>query len=78
MTGDQAPRSFDYSIAFTLMTKYSVSPKHLVGNGEGILSLMTRYATGVFYHPSFSRRSYLTVGARLADFPDGAGRDPAG
>jgi acetoin utilization deacetylase AcuC-like enzyme len=26
--------------------------------------------TGVFYHPSFSRRSYLTVGARLADFPD--------
>jgi acetoin utilization deacetylase AcuC-like enzyme len=31
---------------------------------------MTRYATGVFYHPSFSRRSYLTVGARLADFPE--------
>jgi len=30
---------------------------------------MTRYATGIFYHPSFSRRSYLTVGARLADFP---------
>ena len=30
---------------------------------------MTRYATGVFYHPSFSRRSYLTTGARLADFP---------
>ncbi len=30
---------------------------------------MTRYATGVFYHPSYSRRSYLTVGARLADFP---------
>ena len=30
---------------------------------------MTPYATGVFYHPSFSRRSYLTVGARLADFP---------
>jgi acetoin utilization deacetylase AcuC-like enzyme len=26
-------------------------------------------ATGVFYHPSFSRRSYLTVGGRLADFP---------
>jgi len=25
--------------------------------------------TGVFYHPSFSRRSYLTVGTRLADFP---------
>ena len=39
---------------------------------------MTRYATGVFYHPSFSRRSYLTVGARLADFPmalDGILRD---
>ena len=30
---------------------------------------MPRYATGVFYHPSFSRRSYLTVGTRLADFP---------
>ncbi len=25
--------------------------------------------TGVFYHPSFSRRSYLTTGARLAGFP---------
>ena len=39
---------------------------------------MTRTATGVFYHPSFSRRSYLTVGARLADFPmalDGILRD---
>ena len=39
---------------------------------------MTRYATGVFYHPSFSRRSYLTVGTRLADFPmalDGILRD---
>jgi acetoin utilization deacetylase AcuC-like enzyme len=30
---------------------------------------MARYTTGVFYHPSFSRRSYLTVGTRLADFP---------
>ena len=30
---------------------------------------MPRTATGIFYHPSFSRRSYLTVGARLADFP---------
>jgi acetoin utilization deacetylase AcuC-like enzyme len=30
---------------------------------------MTKRTTGVFYHPSFSRRSYLTVGARLADFP---------
>ena len=39
---------------------------------------MTRYATGIFYHPSYSRRSYLTVGARLADFPmalDGILRD---
>ena len=39
---------------------------------------MPRYATGIFYHPSFSRRSYLTVGARLADFPmalDGILRD---
>jgi hypothetical protein len=25
--------------------------------------------TGIFYHPSFSRRSYLTVGRRLANFP---------
>ena len=25
--------------------------------------------TGVFYHPSFSRRSYLTLGTRLQDFP---------
>lgn len=24
---------------------------------------------GVFYHQSFSRRSYLTIGRRLADFP---------
>lgn len=30
---------------------------------------MARFTTGVFYHPSFSRRSYLTVGTRLADFP---------
>lgn len=25
--------------------------------------------TGIFYHPSFSRRSYLTQGTRLEDFP---------
>ena len=30
---------------------------------------MSSIVTGIFYHPSFSRRSYLTVGARLADFP---------
>jgi acetoin utilization deacetylase AcuC-like enzyme len=30
---------------------------------------MARYTTGIVYHPSYSRRSYLTVGARLADFP---------
>ena len=30
---------------------------------------MTTPRTGIFYHPSFSRRSYLTVGRRLADFP---------
>ncbi|MEE9522870.1 MAG: hypothetical protein V3W05_08690 [candidate division NC10 bacterium] len=24
---------------------------------------------GIFYHESFSRRSYLTVGRRLAEFP---------
>jgi hypothetical protein len=23
---------------------------------------MANYTTGIFYHPSFSRRSYLTVG----------------
>lgn len=26
--------------------------------------------TGVFYHISFSRRSYLTIGTRLRDFPE--------
>lgn len=26
--------------------------------------------TGVFYHPSFSRRSYLTIGVRLSEFPE--------
>jgi acetoin utilization deacetylase AcuC-like enzyme len=26
--------------------------------------------TGIFYHPSFSRRSYLTRGSRLQDFPN--------
>ncbi len=31
---------------------------------------MNSYTTGIFYHPSFSRRSYLTVGTRLADFPE--------
>ena len=25
--------------------------------------------TGILYHPSFSRRSYLTTGRRLAEFP---------
>ena len=30
---------------------------------------MAKHRTGVFYHPSYSRRSYLTVGTRLADFP---------
>ncbi len=34
--------------------------------------------TGVFYHPSFSRRSYLTVGTRLADFPGALGTLLAG
>jgi hypothetical protein len=29
--------------------------------------------TGIFYHHSFSRRSYLTAGRRLADFPDALG-----
>jgi len=26
--------------------------------------------TGVFYHPSFSKKSYMTIGNRLADFPE--------
>lgn len=26
--------------------------------------------TGIFYHPSFSQRSFLTVGRRLAEFPN--------
>jgi hypothetical protein len=29
----------------------------------------TGRGTGIFYHPSFSRRSYLTTGRRLANFP---------
>ena len=27
------------------------------------------HPTGIFFHPSFSRRSYLTTGRRLADYP---------
>ena len=38
------------------------------GSVTGVRAI-ARHTTGVFYHPSFSRRSYLTVGARLADFP---------
>ncbi len=34
---------------------------------------MARDTTGIFYHPSFARRSYLTVGTRLADFPGALG-----
>jgi len=30
---------------------------------------MTTPRTGIFYHPSYSQRSYLTVGRRLAAFP---------
>jgi hypothetical protein len=30
---------------------------------------ITGASTGIFYHASFSRRSYLTTGRRLADFP---------
>jgi acetoin utilization deacetylase AcuC-like enzyme len=26
--------------------------------------------TGIYYHPSFSRKSYMTVGNRLRDFPE--------
>ncbi len=28
-----------------------------------------REMTGIFYHPSFRRHSYLTTGRRLAHFP---------
>jgi acetoin utilization deacetylase AcuC-like enzyme len=37
------------------------------------MSTMTKDSpvyTGIFYHPSFSRRSYLTQGSRLQDFPE--------
>jgi len=30
---------------------------------------LQHHHTGIFYHPSFSRRSYLTQGSRLEDFP---------
>jgi len=32
-------------------------------------SVKNKYHTGIFYHPSFSRRSYLTQGSRLEHFP---------
>src|SRR4030065_475269 len=33
------------------------------------MSPLPSCTTGIFYHPSYSRRRYLTVGARLAGFP---------
>ena len=36
---------------------------------DAIDSAHHRHHTGIFYHPSFSRRSYLTQGSRLEDFP---------
>lgn len=46
--------------------------------GSGQPGLMSGRATcgitGIYYHPSFSQRSYLTTGRRLADFP--AALDP--
>jgi hypothetical protein len=33
------------------------------------MQVQTGALTGIFYHSSFSRRSYLTAGRRLADFP---------
>ena len=30
---------------------------------------MTTRRTGIVYHPSYSQKSYLTVGRRLAAFP---------
>ena len=37
---------------------------------DDVLNQSNRKLTGVFYHPSFSRRSYLTIGTRLREFPD--------
>lgn len=40
------------------------------GGQHGLMSgRVIRGTTGIYYHPSFSRRSYLTTGRRLADFP---------
>ena len=36
--------------------------------GEGPVGV-----TGILYHPSFSRRSYLTAGRRLGEFPEALG-----
>ncbi len=45
------------------------------GGQHGLMSgRVIRGTTGIYYHPSFSRRSYLTTGRRLADFP--AALDP--
>ncbi len=37
---------------------------------ESVARGVRKRLTGIFYHPSFSRGSYLTRGARLQDFPD--------
>jgi acetoin utilization deacetylase AcuC-like enzyme len=36
---------------------------------QGWIPMSKNAVTGIFYHPSFSRRSYLTQGARLEAFP---------
>lgn len=36
---------------------------------DSILQCAAPPVTGIFYHPSFSRKSYLTQGSRLYDFP---------
>jgi hypothetical protein len=44
-----------------------------ISNPEHSCLIPVRGITGIFYHPSFSRRSYLTAGRRLADFPAALG-----
>ncbi|MHC1742742.1 MAG: histone deacetylase [Syntrophobacteraceae bacterium] len=39
------------------------------GMSDSTLPFSPPPVTGIFYHPSFSRKSYLTQGSRLFDFP---------
>lgn len=51
------------------MGKESEKPPKSGESAVHIRQDISRFRTGIFYHPSFSRRSYLTHGARLEDFP---------